>query len=324
MNRNSSVLEVADLVKRFPVAGGLLGRGREVHAVDGVSFTVDQGETLALVGESGSGKSTVARCVLRLLEPTSGSIRLAGQDITRLPTRRLRPLRRHVQMVFQDFEGSLSPRRTVYESVREPLLRLGISRGTDADATARAALAEVELDPGDLAKFPHQLSGGQQQRVSIARAIAPRPALVVLDEPLSSLDVSVRVQLVDLLLELQSRHALAYLFISHDLGIVKHLAHRVVVMYLGRIVEACAVDRLFGHPLHPYTRALLDSVLPPEPEGSPGSPPLRGEIPSAMERPEGCAFASRCPLVIDRCRRAPVELHDAAPGHRVACIRAGE
>jgi oligopeptide/dipeptide ABC transporter ATP-binding protein len=323
VSATGAVLDVAGLVKHFPAGGGILRGARTVHAVDGVSFSIGQRETLALVGESGSGKSTVARCVLRLVEPTAGTIRLLGHDVTRLPPRRLRPLRRHVQMVFQDFEGSLHPRHTIRWSVREPLLRLGIARGPAAEAAARAAIQEVELDPADFAKFPHQLSGGQQQRVSIARAIAPRPALVVLDEPLSSLDVSVRVQIADLFLALQERHALSYLFISHDLSMVKYLAHRVAVMYLGRIVELGHAGTMFERPLHPYTRALIGSVLPPEPAGALEGPALHGEIPSAVDRPSGCAFASRCPEVIDDCRRAAVELREIMPEHQVACIRVG-
>jgi oligopeptide/dipeptide ABC transporter ATP-binding protein len=288
--------------------------------VDGVSLSVGRRETLALVGESGSGKSTVARCVLRLLDVTAGTIRLEGRDITRLPARQIRPLRRHMQMVFQDFEGSLNPRRTIGWSVREPLHRLGVHRG-HAAAAALAALEEVELGLPEFHKLPHQLSGGQQQRASIARAIAPRPALVVLDEPLSSLDVSVRVQIADLFLALQERHALSYLFISHDLGMVKYLAHRVAVMYLGRIVEAAPVEELFARPLHPYTQALLDSVLAPEPGRNESGPALHGEIPSAMDLPPGCGFASRCPRVVEACRRRPVDLREVAPGRHVACIR---
>jgi oligopeptide/dipeptide ABC transporter ATP-binding protein len=316
------LLAVTGLVKHYALPSWLGLGGRRVHAVDGVSFEIARGRTLALVGESGSGKTTVGRCLLRLVEPTAGAIVFEGRDLRAVPRRRFRPLRRHIQMVFQDFEAALNPRHSVHRTLREPLLRFGIAAGREADEAVRSLVREVELRHDHLDKYPHQLSGGQQQRVSIARALAPRPALVVLDEPLSSLDVSVRVQIADLFLALQDRHALSYLFISHDLAMVKYLAHDAAVMYLGQIVERAPVAALFQAPRHPYTQALIESVLPPDPDHVRPGPGLEGEIPSVTDPPVGCRFASRCPRVVAECRAAPVPLRERHPGHWVACIRA--
>lgn len=319
-----SVLEVRDVVKHFTVGGPSAWSTRTVRAVDGVSLDVGSRATVAVVGESGSGKSTLGRCVVRLTEPTAGSIRFRGTEVTTLSGRELRSLRRHVQMVFQDFEASLNPRHTVRRALGEPLRRLRGCRGRAAEAEIRALVQDVEMRADDLAKYPHQLSGGQQQRISIARALAPRPRLVVLDEPLSSLDVSVRVQIADLFLSLQERYGLSYLLISHDLSMVKYIAHTVAVMYLGQLVETGPVGAVFRDPWHPYTQALLGSVLAPDPDVAPRAPLLEGEVPSPVDPPPGCRFHTRCPRAVDRCRQAPVALRPLGDARAVACIRVGE
>ena len=321
----SAVLDVAGLVKHFPLGGAAAWAARlrgapppMVRAVDGVSLHIAPGETLALVGESGCGKSTVARCLLRLVDPTRGQIDFEGQDLVALRGEKLRRLRARVQMVFQDPTASLNPRLSVRAMVEEPL-RLHSA----LDPAARrerlvAVLDEVGLGRELMDRYPHELSGGQKQRVNIARAFATHPLLVVLDEPTSALDVSLRSRIILLLEQLRERHGLSYLFISHDLATVKYLAHRVAVMYLGIIVEEAPTIELFARPLHPYTRALIGAVPIPDPEIRRERLVLSGEIPSPIAPREGCALRGRCPLAREVCATPP-PLRAVAPGHRVAC-----
>jgi oligopeptide/dipeptide ABC transporter ATP-binding protein len=317
------LLAVDGLVKHFPVAAGWLDRlrGRPVpmvRAVDGVSFTVAAGETLGLVGESGCGKSTVARTILRLLEPTAGRVRLGEVDLTALPAEPLRRARRHIQMVFQDPTASLNPRLSVRRAVEEPLRRHTPLAPAERRARVRDILARVGLGAELLDRYPHELSGGQRQRVNIARAIATEPRVVVLDEPTSALDVSLRAKAILLLAELRATLGMTYLFISHDLATVKYLAGRVAVMYLGTIVEEGPTAELFRRPLHPYTQALLSAVPVPEPGARRQRLVLAGEVPSPIDIPPGCRLRGRCPLAQPVCAE-PVTLREVAPGRRVAC-----
>ena len=305
------LLEVQGLAKHYPLKGG-----RVLRAVDGVDLSLAPGESLGLVGESGCGKSTVARLVLRLIPPTEGSIRFEGREITSLSDAALRPLRRHMQIIFQNPHAALNPRRTVFASIAEPLIVQGMA-GADAQARVAALLRQVGLPEGFLWRYPHELSGGQKQRVCIARALALAPRLLVLDEPTSALDVSVQAQILEFLQELRARLGLAYLFISHNLAVVRQVSDRVAVMYLGRIVEEGPAARIFATPRHPYTRALVASVLPPRPAGLPEAP-LGGDVPNAAEIPPGCRFAPRCPLRMERCMRDDPRLAGEGP-HRVAC-----
>jgi len=315
------LLEVEGLEKRFPIRRGLFGRVRgEVRAVDGVSFEVRAGETVALVGESGSGKTTTGRLVLRLLEPSAGSIRFDGADLLALAPRDLRRMRRHLQVIFQDPFGSLNPRMRIGTIVREPLdiHKVGANRA-ERDAMVDRLLARVGLDPGVRRRYPHEFSGGQRQRIGVARAIALRPKLIVADEPVSALDVSVQAQVINLMIDLQEEYGCAYLFIAHDLALVERFADRVAVMYLGRIVESAPAADLFRNPLHPYTRALLQAIPVPDPERVRERAALAGDPPSPAEPPPGCRFHPRCPVAVDRCRREDPVLREAAPGHRAAC-----
>jgi oligopeptide/dipeptide ABC transporter ATP-binding protein len=322
------LLEVRDLAKHFPVGDGLVGRlygrpARLLRAVDGISFALDAGETLGLVGESGCGKTTTARLTLRAIEPSAGRILFDGQDVTALGPRDLQPFRRRVQIVFQDPYTSLNPRMTVERIVGEPIrvhrLAIGAERGT----RVRGLLEMVGLQAEHAGRYPHELSGGQRQRVGIARALAVGPALVVADEAVSALDVSVRAQILNLLVELRERLHLAYLFVSHDLGVVRFLSHRVAVMYLGRLVEVAPTAELFKRPLHPYTQALL-TAIPTIGDGTtsmfdqPGRL-LEGELTSPLDLPAGCRFANRCPRRFDRCLVEDPRLAEAEPGHAVAC-----
>jgi oligopeptide/dipeptide ABC transporter ATP-binding protein len=318
----TTVLEVEGLTKRFP----LRGRRGSVHAVSDVSLAVDEGESLGLVGESGSGKTTTGRCILRLLDPSSGSIRFRGVDLTAVSGKELRGLRRQLQVVFQEPYESLNPRLAVAQIVEEPLQ---LHRRDLSPAERRARVLElmdrVQLRRDLAGRRPDELSGGQQQRVGIARAIATDPEFVVLDEPTSSLDVSVRAQILELLLALQREQRLSYLFISHDLSTIQYSCQRVAVMYLGRIVEVGPTRAVFEDARHPYTRALLSSILRPTPGATRERIVLEGEVPSAVELPSGCPFASRCPLAIAACRAKRPELEPVdGAGHRVACIRADE
>ncbi len=320
------ILTVENLSRHFTVRSGILfGRATGVvRAVDGVSFSVNRGETLALVGESGCGKSTTARLVLRLLEPTTGTIRFEGSYIQDMKGEPLRTLRRRMQIVFQDPFASLNPRMTVGQILEEPLIlhRLG-------DAASRAARVEELLSVVGLAgyharRYPHEFSGGQRQRIGIARALAVEPVLIVCDEPVSALDVSIQAQVVNLLRDLQRRLGLSYLFIAHDLAVVKHVADRVAVMYLGQIVEIGPKQALFSDPRHPYTRTLLAAIPRPDPHRDRTREVAGGDVPSPMNPPAGCRFHTRCPFVIDRCRTEMPVQTEWAPEHFVACHRAAE
>jgi peptide/nickel transport system ATP-binding protein/oligopeptide transport system ATP-binding protein len=323
------LLAVRDLVKHFPLRAHpfatLRGAGpaRVVHAVDGVSFEVAAGETLGLVGESGCGKTTTGRLVLRAIEPTRGRIVFEGEDITSLPASRLLPFRRKAQIVFQDPYSSLNPRMTVGGMVAEPIRVHGIAAGPEVETRVRALLDMVGLSAEYAQRYPHQLSGGQRQRVGIARALAAGPRLVVADEAVSALDVSVRAQILNLLVDLRERLGLAYLFVSHDLGVIRFVSHRVAVMYLGRLVEVAPATALFKQPLHPYTQALL-AAIPAVGNGTTSifdNPArlLEGELPNPIDLPRGCRFASRCPHRMAHCDEVEPGLLEAAPGHAVAC-----
>jgi oligopeptide/dipeptide ABC transporter ATP-binding protein len=320
-----SLLSVDRLVKHFPLGGPaawvdrLRGRApRAVRAVDGVSFTVGAGETLGLVGESGCGKSTVARTILRVVEPTAGRVMLEDEDLTALAPEPLRRRRRDVQMVFQDPTASLNPRLSVRRAVEEPLRRHTTLAGGERRARVAEVLTQVGLGTELAGRYPHELSGGQRQRVNIARAIATRPRFVVLDEPTSALDVSLRAKAILLLAELRATLGMSYLFISHDLATVRYLAHRVAVMYLGTIVEEAPTRELFARPLHPYTQALLAAVPVPDPDVRRTRLALAGEVPSPIDIPAGCRLRGRCPLAQPVCAE-PVTLREVAPAHRVAC-----
>lgn len=318
------LLEVEGLAKSFSVGGlgevveRLRGRSAEVRAVDGVSFAIAPAETLGLVGESGCGKSTVARCVLRLVESTAGSVRLAGRDITFLSGGELQRVRRSMQMVFQDPTAALNPRLSVGQMVGEPLRLHTTLSSAERIERVNDILVAVGLTPEFYGRYAHELSGGQKQRVNIARAVVTNPEFVVLDEPTSALDVSLRSRIILLLEELRERLGLSYLFISHDIATVKYLAHRVAVMYLGAIVETANTKDLFAHPLHPYTRALLSAVPIPEPGGVRERFLLAGEIPSPINVPTGCRLRGRCPLAHGKCAE-PVPLREVAKDHWVAC-----
>jgi oligopeptide transport system ATP-binding protein len=319
----SPVLRVRGLEVHFPVTRGLLQRQvGTVRAVDGVSFEVRKGTTLGLVGESGCGKSTTGRAILRLVEPTAGTIEICGKDVTRLSQREMREVRPRVQMVFQDPYASLNPRMSIYDTVKEPLEVHRRVRG-EAEATSRVAalLRTVGLDPAYMRRYPHEFSGGQRQRIGIARAIALEPELLILDEPVSALDVSIQAQIVNLLSELQESRGLTYVFIAHDLAVVRHLSTEIAVMYLGRIVERAPAEELFSRPLHPYTQALLSAVPVPDPAAARARKrlPLLGEVPSAQSPPSGCAFHPRCAAVMEVCKTDAPELSARSDGHSAAC-----
>jgi len=314
------LLEVTDLVKHYAVRGGVLRRRiGTVHAVDGLSFSLATGETLGLVGESGCGKSTVARSVLRLIEPSSGAIRLDGTDITRLGKTALRPHRRSMQIVFQDPFASLNPRMTAGDIVGEPLEVHGLATGQRKRDRVGELFEQVGLRPDQMKNYPHQFSGGQRQRICIARALSLGPKLIVCDEPVSALDVSIQAQVINLLIDLQRRHGFSYLFIAHDLAVVAHISHRVAVMYLGRIVEIAGKRELFANPRHPYTQALLASVPVANPKAKRVAPLIDGDVPSPINPPAGCAFHTRCRHVMDRCKVDRPVLAETATQHQVAC-----
>jgi peptide/nickel transport system ATP-binding protein len=317
----NALLAVEDLRKHFPVHRGLFGRGaRVVHAVDGVSFHIDRGETLSLVGESGCGKSTVGRAILRLFDLTAGQVLLDGARIDTMTPGALRPLRRRMQVVFQDPFSSLNPRMRVRDLLAEPIRNFGLA-ASSADVAARidALLDKVRLPRDAARRWPHEFSGGQRQRIAIARALAAEPDLIVCDEAVSALDVSVKAQIVNLLQDLQRELGLALLFISHDLAVVEHITHRVAVMYLGRIVELAPKRQIFAAPKHPYTQALLSAVPVPQPGAALSRIILKGDIPSPIDRPTGCHFHTRCPRAFDRCRSEEPALQPLPDGPLVAC-----
>jgi oligopeptide/dipeptide ABC transporter ATP-binding protein len=315
------LLEVTDLKKYFPIRKGLLTRTvGQVHAVDGVSFSIADGETLGVVGESGCGKSTLGRTILRLMRPTSGTVKLRGIDITDLSDTAVRPYRREMQIVFQDPYSSLNPRMTAGRIVGEPLIIHNVGSTGDREARVASLFERVGLPADSMAKYPHQFSGGQRQRIGIAKALALNPSLIICDEPVSALDVSIQAQVVNLLIDLQQEFGLSYLFIAHDLAVVKHISHRVAVMYLGRIVELTDKKSLFTQPLHPYSEALLSAIPVPNPKANrEGRVILTGDVPSPINPPSGCHFHTRCPYATDRCRTDIPALREVKPGHLVSC-----
>jgi oligopeptide/dipeptide ABC transporter ATP-binding protein len=326
----SSVLDVRALRKFYPVRRGLLSRVvGHVRAVDDVSFTIDRGETLSLVGESGCGKTTTSRCILRAIAPTGGEIRFRTEsgaeiDVARLPRKDLRPLRRQMQMIFQDPFSSLNPRMTIAEIIGEPLLVNGMTDTRARNARVAELLELVHLPSAYLNRFPHAFSGGQRQRIGIARALALSPSLIVADEPVSALDVSVQAQIVNLMLELQDRLGIAYLFVAHDLSVVKHVSHRVAVMYAGRIVEVAPTAALFATPRHPYTEALLSAVPVPDPRLRAKRIVLEGDLADPLDPPRGCVFHPRCRYAVERCREEVPVLEQVAAEHFVRCHRKHE
>ena len=319
--RRVSLLEVKNLQVHFPVTGGAFSRVREsVKAVDGVSFTIAPGETLGLVGESGCGKSTLGRAILRLVEPTAGEIFLGGENITQLSNAQMRPLRRKCQMIFQDPFGSLNPRMTVADIVGEALDIHGLTDSKTARAKRIAELlSAVGLDNAYAQRYPHEFSGGQRQRIGIARALAVEPEIIICDEPVSALDVSVQAQIINLLRDLQQQRGLAYLFIAHDLAVVEHISHRVLVMYLGKVVEQAAASEIIRAPKHPYTQALISAVPEIDPDAKRQRILLPGDVPSPIHPPSGCSFHPRCPVAEAKCKTDAPVLREIAEGHFAAC-----
>jgi len=318
------LLEVTDLVKHFPIKSGVVidREVARVRAVDGVSLTLHEGETLGLVGESGCGKSTLCRVILQLIQPTSGSVRFEGQELVGRSQRDLRPMRRQVQMIFQDPYASLNPRKRVGQIIGEPMELHGLSSGAETGRKVRELMERVGLQAEHYNRYPHEFSGGQRQRIGIARALALQPKLIIADEPVSALDVSVQAQIINLLKDLQEEFGLSYLFVAHDLGVVRHVSDRVAVMYLGKIVETGHVDGLYRTPFHPYSDALLSAVPIPDPRRNAARERLvlEGDVPSPINPPSGCSFHTRCPWATEICKEETPALVDLAPGHAAACF----
>ena len=329
------LISIRDLKVHFDLStrgslARMLGRetDRVVHAVDGITLDIYKGETLGLVGESGCGKTTTGRAILRLVEPTSGELLYHAQgsiDLARLSSGRMRPFRRHVQMIFQDPYASLNPRMTVGSIIAEPIKTFGLRRGRDVDARVQELMATVGLNPRFIKRYPHEFSGGQRQRIGIARALAAEPGFIVCDEPISALDVSIQAQIINLLERLQKQFGLTYLFISHDLRAVRHIADRIAVMYLGEIVELAPSKQVYDRPLMPYTRALISAVPVPDPEIESKREQiiLKGDVPSPIDPPQGCRFHTRCPYAIKECAEIKPRLREIVPNHFAACIRIG-
>ncbi len=315
--QKTELLDVRNLVKHFPIENS----DDVVKAVDGVSFAIKAGETLGLVGESGCGKSTVGKTLLRLNEPTSGEVWFENQNIVGLPNKEMQLLRREMQIIFQDPYASLNPRLSILSTVSEPLKIHGIGSKADQKARTGELLAKVGLDPNYMHRYPHEFSGGQRQRIGIARALALNPKLIICDEPVSALDVSVQAQVVNLLQDLQSEFGLTYLFISHGLAVVEHISTRVAVMYLGKIVEIAEGRELYDNPLHPYTKALLSAIPVPNPKHKRERIILKGDVPTPINPPSGCRFRTRCPFAIEDCAKILPELREIQPNHFAACIR---
>ena len=320
IKKSTTLLEVNDLCKHYPIRKGLFSRvSGYVYAVDGISFTINEGETLGLVGESGCGKSTVGRTILKLIEPTRGEIIWRGERIDELSRSQMRPYRKQIQAVFQDPYSSLNPRMRSADIVSEPLRNYESLSKIEGRERVAALFERVGLRPDQMLRFPHEFSGGQRQRLGIARALSVQPKLIMLDEPVSALDVSVQAQVINLLEELQQEFKVSYLFVAHDLAVVKHISHRVAVMYLGRIVELAPTKELFARPSHPYTEALLSAVPVPDPKYQRKQIVLGGDVPSPINRPAGCHFHTRCPYVQERCKVEEPRLEEITPGHSVAC-----
>ena len=314
------VLQIEGLKKHFPIRKGFLRRvAGHVFAVDGVSFAINEGETLGLVGESGCGKSTVGRAILRLIEPTDGAIRVGGKDIREISKAELKPYRREMQIIFQDPYSSLNPRMTVGDIVGEPLSTHGIATGKAKEEMVAKLFDRVGLTRAQMANFPHQFSGGQRQRIGIARALALNPKLIICDEPVSALDVSIQAQVINLLMDLQRDLGLSYLFISHNLSVVEHISQRIAVMYLGKIVEYADKTTIFTKPGHPYTEALLSAVPVPDPKIKRKKIVLQGDVPSPVKPPSGCHFHTRCPYAVERCKVDAPVLREISPRQFVAC-----